>query len=76
MLLVWRKLDEGTLRSGELVALCHSSEEEPPLRRRLTQLMGFVGLGRVDVDQRSAGDLFVVAGFVLPSHRSSTDNEQ
>jgi GTP-binding protein len=25
--------------------------------------MGFVGLGRVDVDQRSAGDLFVVAGF-------------
>jgi GTP-binding protein len=54
---------EGTLRSGELVALCHSNEEEPPLRRRLTQLMGFVGLGRVDVDQRSAGDLFVVAGF-------------
>jgi GTP-binding protein len=54
---------EGTLRNGELVALCHSNEEEPPLRRRLTQLMGFVGLGRVDVDQRSAGDLFVVAGF-------------
>jgi len=54
---------EGTLRSGEQVALCHSCDEEPPLRRRLTQLMGFAGLGRIDVDQRVAGDLFVVAGF-------------
>ena len=54
---------EGTLRSGEQVALCHSNAEEPPLRRRLTQLMGFAGLGRDDVDQRVAGDLFVVAGF-------------
>jgi GTP-binding protein len=54
---------EGTLRSGEQVALCHSDEEEPPLRRRLTQLMGFSGLDRVEVDERTAGDLFVVAGF-------------
>ena len=54
---------QGTLRSGEQVALCHSNDEEPPLRRRLTHLMGFAGLGRVDVDQRSAGDLFIVAGF-------------
>jgi GTP-binding protein len=54
---------EGTLRAGEQVALCHSHEEEPPLRRRLTQLLGFVGLGRSDVDERTAGDLFIVAGF-------------
>ena len=54
---------EGTLRSGEQVALCHSNDEEPPLRRRLTHLMGFAGLARVDVDERSAGDLFIVAGF-------------
>ena len=54
---------EGTLSSGEQVALCHSNDEEPPLRRRLAQLMGFSGLGRVDVDQRIAGDLFIVAGF-------------
>jgi GTP-binding protein len=54
---------EGTLRSGERVALCHSNEEEPPLRRRLTQLLGFSGLGRDDVDERTAGDLFIVAGF-------------
>jgi GTP-binding protein len=53
----------GTLRSGEQVALCHSNDEEPPLRRRLTQLMGFTGLGRAETETRLAGDLFVVAGF-------------
>ncbi|MCH7900304.1 MAG: translational GTPase TypA [Acidobacteria bacterium] len=54
---------EGTLRSGEQVALCHSNAEESPLRRRLTHLMGFAGLGRDEVDERIAGDLFIVAGF-------------
>ena len=54
---------EGTLRSGTQIALCHSNDEEPPLERKLTQLMGFSGLGRVEVEERVAGDLFVVAGF-------------
>ncbi len=54
---------QGTMQRGTQVALCHSNEEEPPLRRRLTQLMGFTGLGRSEVDQCVAGDLFVVAGF-------------
>ena len=54
---------EGTLRAGEQVALCHANEEEPPLKRRLTHLMGFEGLGRSEVEDRTAGDLFVVAGF-------------
>lgn len=54
---------EGTLRTGEQVALCHANEEEAPLKRRLTQLLGFEGLGRVDVSDREAGDLFVIAGF-------------
>jgi GTP-binding protein len=53
----------GTLRAGEQVALCHANDEEPPLKRRLTQLMGFEGLGRAEVSERTAGDLFVVAGF-------------
>ncbi len=54
---------EGTMQRGTQVALCHSNEEEPPLRRRLTHLMGFSGLGRTEVEQCVAGDLFVVAGF-------------
>ena len=53
----------GTLRQGEQVALCHADEEEPPIVRRLTHLMGFTGLDRTEVEGRTAGDLFVVAGF-------------
>jgi len=54
---------QGTLRSGAQVTLCHTNKGEPPLRRKLTQLMGFTGLGRTEVEERVAGDLFVVAGF-------------
>lgn len=54
---------EGTLRRGATVTLCHGNEEEPPIKRRLTQLMGFSGLGRAETDELGAGDLFVVAGF-------------
>ncbi|MDH4116939.1 MAG: translational GTPase TypA [Acidimicrobiia bacterium] len=54
---------QGTLTSGSQVALCHSNDEEAPIKRKLTQLMGFQGLSRVEADRRTAGDLFVVAGF-------------
>ncbi|MGI9667496.1 MAG: translational GTPase TypA [Acidimicrobiia bacterium] len=54
---------QGTLRDGAQIALCHSNDEEPPVKRKLGQLMGFTGLGRADTDERRAGDLFVVAGF-------------
>ena len=53
------------LRRGDTVALLEQEygEGEPPLRRRLTQLMAFRGIGRAEVDELGAGDLFVVAGF-------------
>jgi GTP-binding protein len=54
---------QGTLRAGELVALCHSNEEEPPVKRKLAHLLGFSGLQRIEVTERTAGDLFVVAGY-------------
>jgi GTP-binding protein len=54
---------QGTLRAGEQIALCHANEEEPPVRRKLGHLMGFTGLERVEVAERLAGNLFVVAGF-------------
>lgn len=57
------RVAQGTLRADGRVALCHANDEEPPIRRRLTQLLGFAGLARVDVEERVAGDLFVVAGF-------------
>ncbi len=55
----------GVLRRGEQVALLEEefSEGQAPLRRRLSHLMAFRGIGREEVDELSAGDLFVVAGF-------------
>src|SRR5690606_11411294 len=49
------------MRRGEQVALC--GVDEMPVKRRLTQLMGFSGLGWAEVEEVRAGDLFVVAGF-------------
>jgi GTP-binding protein len=54
---------QGTLTAGTQIALCHSNEGEPPVKKRLTSLLGFEGLGRTEVNERTAGDLFVVAGF-------------
>ena len=55
----------GTMRKGERVALLDEEvlEGGKPVERKLGSLMGFTGIGRDDVDERVAGDLFVVAGF-------------
>lgn len=55
----------GVLRKGDTVALLEEefAEGQPPLKRRLTSLMEFSGVGRNDVDELVAGDLFVVSGF-------------
>jgi len=59
------RIYQGQLRKGEMVALLEEefSEGQPPLKRRLSSLMSFAGVGRADEDALSAGDLFVVAGF-------------
>ncbi len=56
---------QGVLRKGEMVALLEEefAEGQPALKRRLSQLMAYMGVGRVEVDELRAGDLFVVAGF-------------
>jgi GTP-binding protein len=55
----------GRLRKGQQVALLdeETAEGEAPVVRRLSSLMAFTGVGREDVEETVAGDLFVVAGF-------------
>jgi GTP-binding protein len=55
----------GTMRKGDTLALLdeETAEGQAPLERRLATLQGFDGLARTDVDERRAGDLFVIAGF-------------
>ena len=56
---------QGVMKKGENVALLEEefAEGQPPLKRRLSQLMAYMGVSRVEVDELRAGDLFVVAGF-------------
>ncbi|MDA2967645.1 MAG: translational GTPase TypA [Actinomycetota bacterium] len=56
---------QGVMRKGENVALLEEefAEGQPPLKRRLSQLMAYMGVSRIEVDELRAGDLFVVAGF-------------
>ncbi len=70
---------QGVLRKGEMVALLEEefAEGQPPLKRRLSQLMAYMGVGRVEVNELRAGDLFVVAGFPeveIGDTIASTDN--
>ncbi|MGI9033221.1 MAG: translational GTPase TypA [Acidimicrobiales bacterium] len=51
----------GTLRSGRPVALVTAADSPPP--RKPAQLLAVDGLGRAEVAEVVAGDLFVLAGF-------------
>jgi GTP-binding protein len=55
----------GVLRKGEMVALLDEEtlEGQTPLKRKLNTLMAFHGVGRADVEELYAGDLFIVAGY-------------
>lgn len=55
------RVAQGTLRRGSQVALARA--DGSLITRRPVSLLGFSGLGRDEVEERSAGDLFVVAGF-------------
>ena len=52
----------GTMKAGEKVTLIQG-DDTPPITRKVGALMGFSNLGRDDVAERQAGDLFVVGGF-------------
>jgi GTP-binding protein len=52
----------GTMKAGEKVTLIQG-ENQPLITRKVGTLMGFSHLGRDEVAERQAGDLFVVAGF-------------
>ncbi len=51
----------GTLRRDDQIGL--SQGDGSLVKRKLSSLLGFSGLGRVEVTERRAGDLFVVAGL-------------
>lgn len=58
------RVHAGTMRKGDNVVLWgKDSTETGPLRRRIAQLSVFDGIGRTEVEEVRAGDLFVLAGI-------------
>lgn len=55
------RIANGTINAGQTVA--HLRRDGSLTSGRLTALMGFEGLGRVDIEKASAGDIVAIAGF-------------
>ena len=56
----------GRLRKGDTVAVLHqaTADGQPQvIRRKLTGLFRFAGIGRIEVDEVGSGDLFIAAGI-------------
>ena len=57
------RVHSGIMRKGDNVALWGKEATGNGLRRRIVQLSVFDGVGRTEVDEVRAGDLFVLAGI-------------
>ncbi len=55
------KVHNGTIRQGEQAALV--KEDGSIVKGRITKLLGFEGLARVEIKEATAGNLVAVAGF-------------
>ncbi|MCG8362404.1 MAG: translational GTPase TypA [Pseudanabaenales cyanobacterium] len=55
------KIHNGAIRMGQQIALV--KENNQVVKGKVTKLLGFEGLKRIDIDQASAGSIVAVAGF-------------
>ena len=55
------KIHNGTIKMGQQAALC--VEDGSIVKGRITKLMGFDGLKRIELESSSAGNIVAVAGF-------------
>ncbi|EKQ67286.1 GTP-binding protein TypA/BipA [Leptolyngbyaceae cyanobacterium JSC-12] len=55
------RVHNGTIRAGQQAALV--TETGDIVKAKITKLMGFEGLKRIDIEEASAGNIVAVAGF-------------
>ncbi|MGE5731159.1 MAG: EF-Tu/IF-2/RF-3 family GTPase, partial [Gemmatimonas sp.] len=57
------RIERGTVKVGETVALLPMDESRPAERARVTKLIAFEGLERTEVQEASAGEIVSMAGL-------------
>ena len=55
------RIFNGRIKAGEQVLLAKSDGEQK--KGRITKLIGFLGLERIEIDEAEAGDIVAIAGF-------------
>ncbi|MFN8614433.1 MAG: translational GTPase TypA [Vampirovibrionales bacterium] len=55
------RIQQGTIKKGQSIALVQ--RDEKIVQHRITKLMGFRGLERIEIDEAVAGDIVAVAGI-------------
>ncbi|WP_201352158.1 translational GTPase TypA [Hydrogenimonas urashimensis] len=55
------RIFNGKVKAGEQVLLAKSDGEK--LKGRISKLIGFLGLERIEIDEAEAGDIVAIAGF-------------
>jgi GTP-binding protein len=55
------RIHNGTIKSGQQAAIV--TEKGEVVKAKITKLMGFEGLKRIDLEQASAGNIVAVSGF-------------
>jgi GTP-binding protein len=57
------RIERGTVRVGDSVALLALDSAQRPQTSRVTRLFGFEGLDRIEVEEASAGEIVALAGL-------------
>ena len=55
------RIFNGRIKAGEQVLLAKADGEQK--KGRITKLIGFIGLERIEIDEAEAGDIVAIAGF-------------